>query len=478
MTNIDFIEKVDRTINEHGMLKKGDSVVIGVSGGADSTALLEALWLLKDRYGISLTVAHINHKIRGEEADRDEDFVRKLAQKKGLPFRLLSTDVIGYANRHKMGVEEAGRLIRYNFFEECANGGKIATAHTLSDNAETVVMHLCRGAGTAGLCGIPPVRGNIIRPLINLTREDVESFCKQRSLEFVTDSTNKSDRYARNFVRLNIIPLFKKLNPEFERAAARCSAISAADGEIAERAARQALENCTPSFDKKQIRQKDRKPDGQARGLLLEGLRALDRPLRMKALKLYLDGIFPGDRVDFDLVSRLCNCVEQGGTVNLKQDLKAECKSGLLTVLPQKIPSAGSFSKKIDLSSGEATVFARGKRIELKSVKKIDLTEINGCQKINNLLSYSLLDRDKISNTVILRTRLSGDKISLKKRGCTKSLKKLWNEKKFSEKERSDFLILECDRRLAFSEPDGPDRNFETDESTQNILSIKIFAEE
>ena len=123
-------------------------------------------------------------------------------------------------------------------------------------------------------------------------------------------------------------------------------------------------------------------------------------------------------------------------------------------------------------------IFAKGKRVEIRRGEKFEKAEINGCQKINSLLSYNVLDRDKISNTVILRTRLSGDKITLKKRGCTKTLKKLWNEKKFTEKQRQSFLILESDSTLVLSEPDGVNAGYEADKNTKNILSVKIFAEE
>lgn len=174
-----LVEKVRRTIEKHHMLEKGDRVVVGLSGGADSSALLEALYLLKEQYSLSLFAAHINHGIRGEEGDNDEAFAESLARQRSIPFLCLKADAPAYAKEHRMGLEEAGRRIRYDYFESCAKGGKIATAHTLSDNAETVLLHLSRGAGTKGLCGIPPVRENIIRPLIECSRDEVEAFCKK-----------------------------------------------------------------------------------------------------------------------------------------------------------------------------------------------------------------------------------------------------------------------------------------------------------
>lgn len=469
--NIDFVEKVRRTIEKHHMLEKGDRVVVGLSGGADSSALLEALYLLKEQYSLSLFAAHINHGIRGEEADNDEAFAESLAKQRDIPFLCLKADAPAYAKEHRIGLEEAGRRIRYDYFESCAKGGKIATAHTLSDNAETVLLHLSRGAGTKGLCGIPPVRGNIIRPLIECSRYEVEDFCKKRSLDFVTDSTNLCDDYSRNFIRNNIMPLFKKLNPGFERAVSRSAAIAAGEQGFIERAAQKALSDCA---------EKPFPQDAQNTTDSLDTARllSLDEGLRMRVLKLFLEGLFKKSTVDYSLVSRLNDSLDTGKAVNLRDGKKAVFKDGRLTVACQKDPLPQPFYKKIDLSKGDAVIFAKGKRVEIRRGEKFEKAEINGCQKINSLLSYNVLDRDKISNTVILRTRLSGDKITLKKRGCTKTLKKLWNEKKFTEKQRQSFLILESDSALVLSEPDGVNAGYEADKSTKNILSVKIFAEE
>ena len=469
--NIDFVEKVRRTIEKHHMLEKGDWVVVGLSGGADSSALLEALYLLKEQYSLSLFAAHINHGIRGEEADNDEAFAESLAKQRDIPFLCLKADAPAYAKEHRIGLEEAGRRIRYDYFESCAKGGKIATAHTLSDNAETVLLHLSRGAGTKGLCGIPPIRGNIIRPLIECSRDEVEAFCKKRGLDFVTDSTNLCDDYSRNFIRNNIIPLFKKLNPGFERAVSRSAAIAAGEQGFIERAAQKALSDCA---------EKPFPQDAQntTDSLDTAKLLSLDEGLRMRVLKLFLEGLFKKSTVDYSLVSRLNDSLDTGKAVNLRAGKKAVFKDGRLTVACQKDPLPQPFYKKIDLSKGDAVIFAKGKRVEIRRGEKFEKAEINGCQKINSLLSYNVLDRDKISNTVILRTRLSGDKITLKKRGCTKTLKKLWNEKKFTEKQRQSFLILESDSALVLSEPDGVNAGYEADKNTKNILSVKIFAEE
>jgi len=160
-------------VREQALIRPGDTVICAVSGGADSVALLFALYLIKDKLGICLEAAHFNHNLRGEESDRDEAFVRELCGRYDVPLHVGS----GQIQAGKKGLEAAARDARYAFLNEI--GGKIATAHTADDNAETVLMHLIRGTGLKGLGGIAPVRGRIIRPMLKCTRQDVEDFLEE-----------------------------------------------------------------------------------------------------------------------------------------------------------------------------------------------------------------------------------------------------------------------------------------------------------
>jgi len=182
------------------MLSPGDAIVIGLSGGADSVALLR--WLCSVREGLCLTLraAHLNHGLRGKESDGDEAFCRELCEVLGVPLHVKRIDLSSLAS----GVEEAGRNARYAFFGEfdC----KIALAHTLSDRMETFLMNTGRGSALRGLCSIPPTRGQIIRPLIECTRTQIEDFCAANSLTYRTDSTNADTGYKRNFIRNEVMP--------------------------------------------------------------------------------------------------------------------------------------------------------------------------------------------------------------------------------------------------------------------------------
>lgn len=196
-----MLDKALSAVEKYNMLSPGAAVIAAVSGGADSMAMLLFLMKISERYSLSLTVAHVNHGLRGEEARRDEEYVRSFCEKNSLRFEVLHADVAALAKQSGETCEECGRRVRYEFFESIDKNAKIATAHTASDNAETMLFNLARGSSLKGLCGIPPVRGNIIRPLIFCTREDIEVFCRENSLDFVTDSTNLTLDYSRNKIR-------------------------------------------------------------------------------------------------------------------------------------------------------------------------------------------------------------------------------------------------------------------------------------
>lgn len=192
------------------MIGENDCIVAGVSGGADSICLLFVLLELQKRIPFRLAVAHVNHKIR-REAGEDADFVKNICRKKGLPFCLLEEDVKDYARRRGIGEEEAGREIRYRFFRKTLAGrvqggqGRIAVAHNGNDRAETMLFHLFRGTGLAGMSGIRPINGDIIRPLLCVERDEIEAWLLERGIEYRTDSTNGQDDYARNRIRHHIL---------------------------------------------------------------------------------------------------------------------------------------------------------------------------------------------------------------------------------------------------------------------------------
>ena len=238
--------KVKNTILKFGLFDKASDspckVTVALSGGADSVALLYSLWFLKDELQIELSACHVNHNLRGDESDGDEMFVRRICRLLDIPLYVRNVKVMDYVSKHE-SVELVARKIRYDFFSELGADRLIATAHTASDNCETVLINLIRGTALSGLCGIPPKRANIIRPLIECTREDIEEFCKKHSLPFVTDSTNLSTDYTRNKLRINIIPELKKINPSLIASIGRMSQAVTLDDKYLDEIAEKELAN-------------------------------------------------------------------------------------------------------------------------------------------------------------------------------------------------------------------------------------------
>ena len=213
---------VNEALERFGMLEGCRNITVGLSGGADSCALLHSLHSLREELGITLSACHINHCLRGAESDRDEKFARKFCESLGVPAEVYRIDVKAAVGKHE-SLEQAARRLRYECFEKARErfGSVIATAHTANDSAETVLMNMIRGTGTKGLAGIPPVRDGMIRPLILCTREQTEEYCRKNGIEYVTDSTNLADDCTRNRIRHNVLPLLKEFNPSFIGAVSR-----------------------------------------------------------------------------------------------------------------------------------------------------------------------------------------------------------------------------------------------------------------
>ena len=206
-----MMNKMERFLREYHMVSPGDTVICALSGGADSVAMTFAFYLLKEKLGITLEAAHFNHHLRGEESDRDQKFSETFCDQFDIPLHLGSGQVVSGPK----GLEAAAREARYAFLRSLP--GKIATAHTADDNAETVLMHLIRGTGLKGLGAISPVRGNLIRPMLTCTRREVEDFLMDQGLKHVEDSSNASSDFLRNRVRHGVMPLLKAENPRISQ---------------------------------------------------------------------------------------------------------------------------------------------------------------------------------------------------------------------------------------------------------------------
>lgn len=240
-------EEVLKTIETYNLIEKNDKIVIGVSGGPDSICLLHVLYGLKEKLGIEIVVAHVNHMLR-DVADLETEYVQKFCKKLGIECYVKKANILEISKTQKKGTEEVGRQVRYDFFDEVAkktNSNKIATAHNSNDRAETVILNILRGSGLSGLKGIEPIRDNkYIRPLINTDRQDIENYCNDNKLEPKYDKTNNENIYTRNKVRNTVIPYIKKeFNPNIIKTINRLSSLATEENEYLQAITKQEFEN-------------------------------------------------------------------------------------------------------------------------------------------------------------------------------------------------------------------------------------------
>lgn len=231
--------RVLNIVREYRLIEGNDNILIGLSGGADSMALLYILLELQERIDFNILIAHVNHGVRGDDALGDQKFVEKQAKKLNIPYYTKNVDMVGYGKGKGITSEEAGRELRYGFFRDIlkdAGGGKIAVAHNKNDQAETLIMRFIRGTGVDGLKGMEYIAGDIIRPILGINRKDIEEYIEKNNIEIVTDMTNFQPIYNRNKIRLELIPYIKEnFNPNIIEAMWRMSEISAIDSDYLEK---------------------------------------------------------------------------------------------------------------------------------------------------------------------------------------------------------------------------------------------------
>ena len=421
------------------------AIVAAVSGGADSTALLHALVQLRAEWSLTdIAVVHVNHQLRGEESQRDEDFVRDLCQRLGVPLSIYTVDVAAQAQARGVGLEEAGRLIRYEAFEELAHRYKapIATAHTLSDSAETVLFHMTRGAGLRGLSGIPAMREHegksgrftLIRPLIGCTRQDVEDYCAANALSYVTDSTNRDVAYARNRLRHRVLPELRAINPKAEEAIARLARHAGEDEAFLQQCAAAALRDAALQ-------------DGRD-GYSSDALFALPPSIGRRAVEQAVCEKL--DQTTFSLSDtqwqKLRSLLRETGSLSVSQDVVLRVSQGRVAILcAESLLDRDDLSvqnQEIVITPGiSCTFYDRIYRSELLS-----LEEFEKRKKIHkNLLKYSL-NYDTIVGNIIMRTRCVGDVFRPSGRGVSKTVKKFMIEEAVPA-ERRDRIPILCDEK-------------------------------
>lgn len=379
---------------EQNLIAPGDTVICAVSGGADSVAMLFALYLLREKLGITLEAAHFNHNLRGEESLRDETFVRELCARYDIPLHVASGEI----RSGKKGLEAAARDARYAFLESLP--GKIATAHTADDNAETILMHLVRGTGLKGLGGIAPQRGKLIRPMLGITRREVEDFLAEWHLPHVEDSTNETDAFLRNRLRHHVMPLLAAENPR-----------------IAENLSQMALRLREDEACLTQLSRYETLPE-------VETLRTLPSAVRSRMLERFLkeNGVREPEDVHIAQAEALVFSDSPSASAAFPGGVTLSRQYDHLTANP-----TGEAFTPVTLTCPGSTE-AAGIRITCEPAGELAQTE--------NLLTVCP------SGKISIRPRQTGDKIRLS--GGSKSLKKLFIDRKIPAADRERIPVV-CD---------------------------------
>ena len=419
-----MLKQTETFLRAHHMLPAGSRVLCALSGGADSVCLLAILYELREKLNFTLCAAHYNHDLRGEESRRDEDFVRELVKTRfpGVELSVGSGDVAARAALDGTGLEETARTMRYAFLRETAQkqgADRIATAHTADDNAETVLLHLARGTGLQGLAGIPPVRDNIIRPLLTATRREVEDFLSAKGLPHVEDSSNRDEAFSRNRVRRQVVPVLEALYPGFSRRLSENSAHLRADLDFL-RAQGEELAG-----------QAEEIPGGLAVSAPL--LAHAPDPIAIRAVRALLSRLRAGDDTcaapHLEAVLALCRSENPSGEVHLPGGLRAVREYDLLKLLHPA--PAGTWDVGISpcVYNGEPH---SGTGLWLSREKAPELS---------------------------VRTRQEGDTLKLPGRP-TKSLKKWLIELKIPRRDRDSLPVLTVNGSVAAAALVGPDVKF------------------
>ncbi len=422
-------------------------VIIGFSAGADSMSLVHFVMNKLDRS--RLICAHVNHMLRGKEADSDENTAREFCVKNGLSFQLKKIDIEEEAKKRKIGTEECGRQVRYEFFESLLTSAddRILTAHNADDNAETVLMNLTKGTGLRGLCGIPYERGNIIRPFISVERREIEDYCRRNNLKYVTDSSNKANDYTRNKLRNQVFTLLTEVNPNVISTISQMTETLKADEDFLSKEA-----------GKLHIKAETEN------GLDMKAIRTEAESIKNRAIKLYLEksGCKRPERKHIEMILSSAN----GQSVSVPGGFSASISHDVLSV---------SAIEKVDW---EMTV-AEG-ITDLPNGKRLKLTIYDNDRErtgfIHKKLFNSAFDCDTISKHVIARNRREGDMFSPAGRNVTKSVKKLLWEMKVPSFMRDSVTILESGGDIVFVEGAGVSERHRLTEKTKRIGIIELEA--
>ncbi len=458
MTNSVEIEgRFDATISSHGLLSRGDIVLIGLSGGADSVALLHLLCRIRERLSLTLHAVYVNHNLRPDEVEGEISFCEEICQKAGVLFMQKSVDVSGYQEKHAMNRQEAARELRYRAFEEAAaeiGASKIALAHNADDQAETIFMRLIRGAGPRGLTGIPPKRGKIVRPLIGTERSLIEKFLDEEKIPFVVDSSNLKKDYLRNRFRLTLMPELKRLNPNLLKTLMTTASI---------------LQEEERYFDiivtKTLMKLISRKTDRRIE-LFLSPLEMLDPAILRRVLRRAIDGTEGLRGIGFLHIEEMIGLIKNGkpgDRVYLPKGLRVIKGYAVLTVTSEEPVRISEYLLRPE---DEVAVVGAGVVIRASLEDFPDQT-VDGRSSV-------LLDAERLTLPLTIRPRRCGDFFYPHGFGKRKKLQDYLVDEKVPRDERDSIPVVVSGSDIAWVAGYRSDERFRPSADTKKYLRLVI----
>lgn len=457
-----MLDKILEYIKKYNMVEPGDKIVVGVSGGADSLVLLHVLNEISPVFSLKLAVAHVHHGLRGKDADRDADFVEKICRDWQIPFYLKKVDVRELAYNWGISEEEAGRKVRYEFFDQVLRdikGQKIALAHHRDDQAETILYHLIRGTGPKGLQGMKPVRdGRIIRPLLQISKKEIEEYCREKGLKYRVDATNKDTVYARNRIRNVVIPYIQKhFNPNFSESLIRLGDILQEEEEF--------LSYYSEQMFKKWVRV----AYGEA-SIPLEFLNRCPKAIRRRIIRLAVEKLVNNmidisythveQVVNMALYSSAGSSLDLPGNLKIRKDYEA-----LVLSNDEKTCSIPFFQYPITIPG---RVFIKELDIEItcQRTEKPDVLH-KGPRCI-------YVDADKIKGSLWIRNRKDGDRFQPLGMKGTKKLKDYFIDKKVPRSQRDAIPLVVDENSIIWVAGYQLNENYKITSKTRNIIQFKI----
>lgn len=456
---MDIIKKVKQTIAKYNMLSIGDHVLVGLSGGPDSVCLLQILNIFKNSYKLKISAAYIDHGLRPDDVPKEIEFCRKLCDSLNIPFYTQSIDVKDFAKKEKINIQEAARILRYAALDQISiniNAHKIAVAHNIDDQAETVIMRLLRGAGPAGLSGIPPVRKKIIRPLIEIERTEIEKFLAEKNISYILDPSNESLKYLRNKIRKTLMPVIKTISPQATKIISKTADIL-----------REENDYINITVTKTLMRLISRKTDKTVE-LFCNPMEILNIVILRRALRFAVDSVKDLKGLTFDHIEDIIKLIKTGKTgdrVHLPKGIRAIKGYSTLIITAKALKKLSTYeiTEPKDIYLKESSTF-----LNLKEIKKEEL------QNFGDGKNIIYIDMDKIKFPLIVRARKPGDYFYPFGFGKKKKLQDFFVDEKIPREERDIVPIIESDGNIVCIAGYRLDDRFKIDDNTKRCLQIKI----